>query len=92
MIFSSIGVYAEASTILKVVSEPIGLVVKEGQDFQVHVDVYNAVDMMSFQLKISWDPQYVEYASHVVSPPWQPPVTILPPAINQTKVTSLLRQ
>lgn len=85
MIFSSVGVYAEAPTILKVVPEPIGLVVKEGQDFQVHVDVYNAVDMMSFQFKISWDPQCVEYVSHVVYPPWQPPVIILPPAINQTE-------
>jgi hypothetical protein len=82
-VFSCAQVYGGTETIIEIVPPPID--VKEGQNFLITIDIHNVVDMVAFQFKISWDPEYLEYVSHEISPPWRPPIIILPPEINQAE-------
>lgn len=75
-------VYGQTQTVLKIVPWPV--VVIEGKNFTVSIDVYNVVGMQSFQFKVSWDPNFLDYVSHMVSPPWPPPVIILDPIVDWT--------
>jgi len=79
-LFSNVRVYGQNTTTIRVVPPPID--VEEGQDFTVSVEIQDAVDVVAFQFKISWDTQFVQYVSHMVYPPWPIPITIPEPMIG----------
>lgn len=72
------------TTILKIIPPPIEVI--EGQEFTVSVNVYDVIDMQGFMFKISWDPEYVEYVSHTVCPPWPPPIIFPVPVVGENYV------
>lgn len=75
---ASVG-YAAGSTTISIVPPPVPVL--EGEDFMVSVNIYDVVDMFSYQFKVSWDPTYLNYTSHSVTPPW--PALIPDPIIDR---------
>ena len=56
------------SSILRVVLPPVEI--KAGQDFTVSIDICDVVDMVAYEFKVSWDPEFASYVSHTHTPPW----------------------
>jgi len=78
-VFFTSGGYAAGPTTISIIPPPIP--VREGEDFTVSVNIYDVVDMSSYQFKVSWDPNYLDYAASSVSPPW--PALIPDPIIDR---------
>jgi len=78
-VFSNAQVWGTSETVVRVVPPPFD--VNESQNFTVYLDIYDVVDLMAFYFKISWDPEFVEYVSHAVYPPWPIPSPIIPQPI-----------
>lgn len=72
----------QSSTILKVVPPPIDVIA--GQNFTVTIHIYDVERLVAFQFKVCWDPVFVDYVSHEIFPPWQPPMIIPDPVLNRT--------
>lgn len=80
-VFSASVRYAAASTSVSIIPPPIP--VGEGGDFTVSINIQNVVDMSSYQFRVHWDPTYLDYVSHSVTPPWSP--ALVPgPIIDRT--------
>lgn len=76
--------YEQVATIIKIVPPPIE--VEEGQIFNISIVICDAIDIIAFQFKISWDPEYLDYVpTCTIFPPWQPPVIIPEPITNETE-------
>jgi hypothetical protein len=70
-------------TTLSVVPPPVET--WAGQNFTVSVKIYDVTNMQYFQFKISWDPSLINYVSHIVFPPWPPPIIIIDPQLNEAE-------